>query len=753
MQITPMPLPGSPGDKGPAGRAFVDAGATMMNLNSPTYLAASGWDWMPAVRDRVAGIWNHVRLRSHRRTRSSATPAWTPRCPTCPTPARAEVTIVVPVRNADTADHGSRSPPSFDDVRVSQTVTVPAGGSDRRHLRARRLRAAAAAQPQAVVAQRLRRARPARPHPGRLGRRRRRATGAPPASASASSATSTTMPLPFGGRRPTRYTQSVDLRPAAGPVRADQVPDQRATGWGISLWTPVGDRQRRPAPTSPCTRPATASSVDERRPTSRGNVTDGDAGTRWSSTFEDDQWIQVDLGSLGRLRPGRPRPGSRRTPRPTWCRSPTDGDTWTDVEVGRTTPPCRCPSTAATRACRPWTSPARTARYVRIRLRRAGHQLGHLPVDALGDRQRRRRAPTWPCARRPPPRRTTALQPGRERHRRQPRHPLVLGVRGQPVDPGRPRRVRVTFDRVVDRLGAGLPQDVRRSRSPTTATAWTDVKSVDNTPDPLKISVNGVRVFARGGNWGWDELLRRMPPTGMDDGGADAPRHELHHDPQLGRQQQPRGVLRQPATSTASWCGTTSRNAWAHGPAGPRRLQRPRAGHRPALPHPPQRRGLVRRQRGQPARRHRRRACARPSSRRHPASSTRTTRPAASSPAAARTAGSSRRRYFDPSTYGSQALRLPHRDRHAGGVHGREHAQPRRRRAGVADRRARGTTTTGAPAVTRRRSTTRRRSRPGSVTAEDLDDFAAQGAVRQLREHTAPCSRRGTPTCGRTPPA
>ena len=37
---------------------------SIMNLNSPTYLAASGWDWMPAVRDRVSGIWNHVRLRS-----------------------------------------------------------------------------------------------------------------------------------------------------------------------------------------------------------------------------------------------------------------------------------------------------------------------------------------------------------------------------------------------------------------------------------------------------------------------------------------------------------------------------------------------------------------------------------------------------------------------------------------------------------------------------------------------------------------
>jgi hypothetical protein len=44
---------------------------------------------------------------------------------------------------------------------------------------------------------------------------------------------------------------------------------------------------------------------------------------------------------------------------------------------------------------------------------------------------------------------------------------------------------------------------------------WTDVKAVSNAPVPLKISVNGVQVFCRGGNWGWDELLRRMGPDRM----------------------------------------------------------------------------------------------------------------------------------------------------------------------------------------------------------------------------------------------
>ncbi len=45
---------------------------------------------------------------------------------------------------------------------------------------------------------------------------------------------------------------------------------------------------------------------------------------------------------------------------------------------------------------------------------------------------------------------------------------------------------------------------------------WRDVESVNNAPKPLKIRVNGVPVFCRGGNWGFDELLRRMPAERMD---------------------------------------------------------------------------------------------------------------------------------------------------------------------------------------------------------------------------------------------
>jgi hypothetical protein len=41
------------------------------------------------------------------------------------------------------------------------------------------------------------------------------------------------------------------------------------------------------------------------------------------------------------------------------------------------------------------------------------------------------------------------------------------------------------------------------------------VLDVDNTITPPTISCNGVKIFCRGGNWGWDEPLRRVPPDRM----------------------------------------------------------------------------------------------------------------------------------------------------------------------------------------------------------------------------------------------
>lgn len=121
VRITPMPFPGSPGDKGPRGEAWVGANTTMFK-NSPTYLAVSGWDWMPAVRDRASGIWNHVRLRS-----TGAVVLGDPRIDTVlPDPATAEVTFTVPVRNVEATAQNVTVTAAFDGINVSKSVTVPA---------------------------------------------------------------------------------------------------------------------------------------------------------------------------------------------------------------------------------------------------------------------------------------------------------------------------------------------------------------------------------------------------------------------------------------------------------------------------------------------------------------------------------------------------------------------------------------------------------------------------------------------------
>ncbi|SIQ39546.1 Glycosyl hydrolases family 2, sugar binding domain [Micromonospora avicenniae] len=170
VQVTPMPHPGTPGDKGADGRTFLQSAHHY--LDAPTYLAVSGWDWMPAVRDRVTGIWNHVRLRS---TGAAVLgdPYVKTTLPDLPGTGTAEVTIAVPgaqrgrhghhrdrprgVRQGQGRDHGDRT------RRREHHRGVHAGALPR----------AAAAQPPALVAQRLRRATPLRSE----AHRHRRAEG------------------------------------------------------------------------------------------------------------------------------------------------------------------------------------------------------------------------------------------------------------------------------------------------------------------------------------------------------------------------------------------------------------------------------------------------------------------------------------------------------------------------------------------------------------------------------------------------
>ncbi|RZU19080.1 glycosyl hydrolase family 2 [Kribbella rubisoli] len=349
VKITPMPHPGTAGDKGDSGQSFVQS-ATLY-LDSPTLLAASGWDWMPAVRDRAAGIWNHVRLRF-----TGDVVVGDPRVVTrVPSVDRATVAVTVPVRNAADAPRTVTVKAQFSGRTASKSITMPAGASTDVAFDTETIDEPDLWWPNGCGEPTL--------HELTV-------------TASVGGVVSDSRATTFGIREfGYDYDLPIVIDPAtnsaAQTVTFSKQTAQylriqgrrRATGWGYSLWTLAIRDSSDPSVDLARAGTATASS-DDGSPAAQ--AIDGNDRTRWSSQYDDDEWIQVDLGA--------PKAFDR--------------------------------------------------------------------VELL-----------WETA------------------------------------------YAALFTIQVSQDGA----------------TWTDVEDVSNAPVPLKISVNGVRVFCRGGNWGWDELLRRMP--------------------------------------------------------------------------------------------------------------------------------------------------------------------------------------------------------------------------------------------------
>jgi hypothetical protein len=279
VKITPMPHPGSAGDKGTDGQAFVQA-ATLY-LDSPTLLSASGWDWMPAVRDRAAGIWNHVRLRS-----TGAAVLGDPRVvsvlPKLPDTGTAEVTITVPVRNVDTVDRSILVRAAFDTVSVSASITVKAGQTGE-------VKFAPAQYSQ------LRLTNPKLWWPNGYG--------APDLhdlklTASLGAAVSDQRTVRFGIRQfGYGYDLPIKIDPATDRTTQTVEFDQRnsrylriqcgrrATGWGDSLWTlSVFDSTKNRTRTSRCTAPPRSRPMTGIRRPTRSTVTPARAGPPATTT-------------------------------------------------------------------------------------------------------------------------------------------------------------------------------------------------------------------------------------------------------------------------------------------------------------------------------------------------------------------------------------------------------------------------------------------------------------------------------------
>lgn len=507
VRVTPMPHPGTPGDKGPDGRTFLQSAHHY--LDAPTYLAVSGWDWMPAVRDRVTGLWDHVRLRS-----TGAVVLGDPHVqttlPDLPGTDTAEVTIRVPVRNAAASATTVTVRAEFDKVRVESTVTVPAGGSTTVTFTPERFRALRLRNPRLWWPNGY-----GDPHLYDLT-----------LTATVKRSVSDRRALRFGVREfAYDWHQPIVVSPPGKPAlefvdgaAAQTVTfarqharhvriqaGQRATGWGISMFAlSVADGT---GPDLALRRDATASSSEDDS-NGPGRAVDGDVTTRWASQAEDDQWIQVDLGAAVDF--------DRVTI--VWEQAyaldyrvqvSADGGAWSDVtSVSNDTP-------LGSRATQVETFASQTAQHLRIQ---TGARVTSWGVSMWALSVQRQAEPDVDLALR---RAATASSSDSDSNGPD------RAVDGNPrtrwssqfednqwiqVDLGAP----VSFDQVTIVWEQAYARDFVIQVSDD-GQRWTDVKSVSNAITQLKISVNGVPVFARGGNWGWDELLRRVLPDRLAD--------------------------------------------------------------------------------------------------------------------------------------------------------------------------------------------------------------------------------------------
>ena len=126
VRISPPPHPGIPHEESIAAGPGENGGN--LAIDGPTFVAAEGWDWIPAIRDRNTGIWQDVQLKASGRLRI-LDPHVVTRLP-LPKTDEADISITVPVLNlhpdAVIATLGAR----FEGVSVRKSLSLPPGRSE-----------------------------------------------------------------------------------------------------------------------------------------------------------------------------------------------------------------------------------------------------------------------------------------------------------------------------------------------------------------------------------------------------------------------------------------------------------------------------------------------------------------------------------------------------------------------------------------------------------------------------------------------
>jgi beta-galactosidase/beta-glucuronidase len=126
VRISPPPHPGIPHEESIAAGPGENGGRVA--LDGPTFAASEGWDWIPGVRDREAGLWQGVELVETGRIRI-LDPKIVTDLP-LPRTDSAEITIDVPVENSASLPVSAEIIATFGDFRVSKAVMLPPGTSN-----------------------------------------------------------------------------------------------------------------------------------------------------------------------------------------------------------------------------------------------------------------------------------------------------------------------------------------------------------------------------------------------------------------------------------------------------------------------------------------------------------------------------------------------------------------------------------------------------------------------------------------------
>jgi hypothetical protein len=123
VRVSPPPHPGIPHEQSIKGGPGENGG--IMCLDGPTFVATEGWDWIPAVRDRDTGIWQPVTL-----TATSAVKIGDAQVVTSlplPDTTRADVEIMVPLKNVSSSPVTGTLKAAFGEIAVTKQVTLAPG--------------------------------------------------------------------------------------------------------------------------------------------------------------------------------------------------------------------------------------------------------------------------------------------------------------------------------------------------------------------------------------------------------------------------------------------------------------------------------------------------------------------------------------------------------------------------------------------------------------------------------------------------